>query len=112
MPSDKPLDFDEFLASDFAAVGTALIDRCMKMQGRRLYLSGATGFFGKNLLSLLAYLARRGATFGVTALSRSPERFLAEQPWCRNLAWLDWQTGDVGNPWPGEGRYDYLMHAA
>lgn len=112
MSSDKSFDFDEFLASDFAVVGPALIERCMKMQGRRLYLSGATGFFGKNLLSLLAYLARRGATFGVTALSRSPERFLVEQPWCRSLPWLDWQTGDVGNPWPGEGRYDYVIHAA
>ena len=112
MSSDKSFDFDEFLASDFAAVGEALIKRCMKMQGRRLYLSGATGFFGKNLLSLLAYLARQGATFGVTALSRSPERFLAEQSWSRNLAWLDWQAGDVGSPWPGEGRYDYVIHAA
>jgi nucleoside-diphosphate-sugar epimerase len=84
----------------------------MAIDGARLYISGATGFFGRNVLALLAFLRRRGASFQVTALSRSPERFLSEQPWCRPLRWIDWQKGDSLDPWPGEGRHDYLLHAA
>jgi nucleoside-diphosphate-sugar epimerase len=104
-------ELDEFLAADFDRIGAPL-ERCMQLDGRRLYLSGATGFFGKNILSLLLYLQRRGASFRVTALSRSPERFLAAQPWCRRLRGLEWQQGDVLAEWNGDGQYDYLLHAA
>jgi nucleoside-diphosphate-sugar epimerase len=104
--------FDEFLARDFAGIGAGTIDRCLKIDGSRLYIAGATGFFGKNILSLLTHLQRRGASFKVTALSRSPERFLEKQPWCRDLPWLQWRQADVTEPWPGEGNYDYMIHAA
>lgn len=112
MSPNNLVAFDEFVANDFASMDAKLMARCMKLHGRRLYLSGATGFFGKNLLSLLAHLERQGAVFSVTALSRSPDRFLAEQPWCRRLQWLEWRTGDVSAPWPGTGTYDCLIHAA
>jgi len=103
---------NEFLAEDFARIGARTIERCMKLHGRRLYLSGATGFFGKNVLALLNYLQRQGASIRVTALSRSPERFIADQPWVGSLTWLDWQKSDVVETWPGEGQHDYLLHAA
>jgi nucleoside-diphosphate-sugar epimerase len=107
-----PDRLDEFLAADFARIGAGPIDRCMKLDGQRLFLTGATGFFGKNILSLLSHLERRGAVFRVTALSRSPERFLADEPWCRELGWLDWMKGDVGDPWPAGGNHDLMLHAA
>jgi dTDP-glucose 4,6-dehydratase len=110
--SGRGAAMNEFLAADFARIGPDVIERCMKIDGARLYLSGATGFFGKNILSLLAYLQRRGAALRVTALSRSPERFFADQPWVRDLKWLDWQASDVLDSWPGEGEHDYLLHAA
>jgi len=106
------LELDEFLAADFDRIGGAPLERCLKLDGRRLYLSGATGFFGKNILSLLLYLQDRGASFRVTALSRSPERFLAAQPWVRRLQGLEWTKGDVLAEWRGHGQYDYLLHAA
>jgi nucleoside-diphosphate-sugar epimerase len=102
----------EFLATDFARLDEDLMRRCMKIDGQRLYLSGATGFFGKNMLALLAHLRGRGASFEVTALSRSPQRFLVEQPWCSAQHWLDVREGDVLESWPADGRYDLLLHAA
>jgi dTDP-glucose 4,6-dehydratase len=102
----------DFLAIDFARMSAPVIARCAGIVGKRLYLSGATGFFGKNLLALLAYLHGRGAAFEVTALSRAPERFLADQPWCRELSWLQWCRGDAAQPWPGAGHYDLVLHAA
>ena len=102
----------EFLAEDFVRMGSAVMRRCMRIDGRRLYLSGATGFFGKNLLALFAELHRRGARFEVTGLSRDPDRFLAEQRWCAAAQWLDLRRGDVRQAWPASGDYQLLVHAA
>jgi nucleoside-diphosphate-sugar epimerase len=104
--------FEKFLATDFARIGAAQLERCRALDGRRLYLTGATGFFGKNLLALFAYLHNRGIKISVTALSRDPQRFLAAQPWCRDRPWLVWQRGDAAQAWPGEGQFDLVLHAA
>jgi dTDP-glucose 4,6-dehydratase len=102
----------EFLATDFARINADVIARCGEIDGKRLYLSGATGFFGKNLLALFAYLHEHGVSFEVAALSRAPETFLSSQPWFRRQSWLKWYKGDVSELWPGDGRYDCLLHAA
>lgn len=112
METENVVSMHEFLAEDFSRLDADVVARCTNIDGKRLYLSGATGFFGKNLLALFSYLQGRGASFEVTALSRAPERFLADQPWCRGQAWLNWCEGDALNPWPGEGRYDLVLHAA
>jgi len=102
---------DSFLARDFHHIGEPLLARCAELDGQRLYLTGATGFFGKSLLALLALLYQRGVRFEVTALSRDPQAFLAAQPWCR-VPWLRLCQGDVRNPWPADGHYNLLLHAA
>jgi len=106
------LAMNEFLAEDFARIGDPVMKRCLQIDGKRLYISGVTGFFGKNLLALLDYLHRLGSRFEVTAISRNPQRFMAGQPWSRALPWLDLREGDVRNPWPAEGKYDLVLHAA
>lgn len=109
-------DFAAFLAEDFdrlAALDAGLAARCAALDGQRLYLSGATGFFGKNLLALLAYLHRRGQRFEVGGLSRDPQRFFDAEPWARQLPWLDLRRGDARTRWPSPtGRYTLLLHAA
>lgn len=111
-PASRGLALPEFLAEDFARLDSGLLRRCGALDGKRLYLSGATGFFGKSILALLATLHRQGVKFEVTALSRDPQRFLSREHWCRDLPWLQWQRGDVREPWPGSGRHDLLLHAA
>lgn len=103
----------DFLAIDFARLNPDAIDRCGALDGKRLYLTGASGFFGKTLLALLVFLQRRGVSFTATAQSRSPRRILAEQGWL-DLPWLQWVEGDVRAPWPGrpQDRYDLILHAA
>jgi len=101
----------EFLSEDFAAIGEGVVRRCMKVDGHRLFLSGATGFFGKSILALLAHLRTRGAKFEVTAMSRGPERFLDRHPWCA-APWISWLKADAAGPWPAQGRHSLLVHAA
>lgn len=103
-------DFAAFLAEDFERLSA--VAPPLALDGQRLYISGATGFFGKHLLALLAWLHGRGQRFEVVGLSRQPQRFLALEPWATRLPWLRLLPGDVGEPWPGEGGFDALLHAA
>jgi nucleoside-diphosphate-sugar epimerase len=104
------LDFAAFLAEDFERLSP--LAPPLALDGQRLMLSGATGFFGKNLLALLAWLHERGQRFEVVGLSRDPQRFLTLEPWAARLPWLTLLPGDTSQPWPGDGAFDGLLHAA
>jgi nucleoside-diphosphate-sugar epimerase len=65
------------------------------LSGQHLLLTGCTGFFGKWLLAMLAELNRKGAAVRVTAVSRSPARFLRECPEYANVDWIHWLEADV-----------------
>jgi dTDP-glucose 4,6-dehydratase len=82
------------------------------LDGRRLFVTGGTGFFGFWLLAALARLASAGRRFEVTVLSRNPERFLAQHPHYANTPWLSFITGDVLDYVPPAQSYDYFVHAA
>jgi nucleoside-diphosphate-sugar epimerase len=108
-------DFARFLAEDFErieALDAKPLQACRALNGQQLMLTGATGFFGKNLLALCAYLYRNGLRFEVTALSRNPQRFLLAQPWAAQQPWLNWVQGEVTGPWSAPGTHSLLLHAA
>lgn len=84
------------------------------LAGQHLLLTGCTGFFGKWLLATLAARNLQGAAIEVTALSRSPEQFLADYPEYADASWITWIKADVqrledaaiGRP------VDLVLHAA
>lgn len=83
------------------------------LDGKHLLLTGATGFFGRWLLALLAQLNGQGMRVDVSALSRNPSRFLALQPYFRDLPWLHWEQGDVRDlQIPMQRAPDMILHAA
>lgn len=104
-------DLAAYLAEDFHRI-EAVAPGLDALDGQRLFLSGATGFFGRNLLALLAYLHGRGLRFEVVGLSRDPRRFFTAQPWAGRLPWLQLVQGDAAGRWPGDGPFDLLLHAA
>lgn len=104
-------DFAAFLADDFSRLEAVAPD-LLALDGQRLFISGATGFFGKNLLALLAHLHAGGMRFEVVGLSRDPQRFFAAEPWAARLPWLRLLQGDAREAWPGDGAFDLLLHAA
>ena len=105
----KP-DLAAFLAEDFDRISATA--PALSLDGQRLMLSGATGFFGQQLLALMGWLHARGQRFEVVGLSRDPARFLDAEPWAGALTWFQLLHGDARRPWPGEGRFDLLLHAA
>ena len=81
-------------------------------QGRRIFVTGGTGFFGKSILDYLRRHPDFRAGDAWTILSRDPEKFKA-----RNVALLEqdreigFVAGDVRD-FCAEGHYDEIIHAA
>lgn len=109
--TDRPLpeaDLDRVLT----VVGEA---DWQKLAGKRLFMTGGTGFVGKWLLaSLLEARKRLSLGCAITVLSRRPESFLKAMPRLAPGAagGLDFLRGDVRDfEFPAD-RYDVVVHAA
>ncbi len=80
---------------------------------KHIFMTGATGFFGRWLLACLDVLNCHGVAIEVTVLSRDPQRFLASQPQYRERPWINWLVGDVRELKRVPGRpIDLILHAA
>jgi dTDP-glucose 4,6-dehydratase len=79
-----------------------------------LFLTGATGFFGRSLLRWTAQ--RQESNPGrlvVTALARQPDRFLRSYPEFIGLKWLAFHQGDITRPESlPAGPFSQVLHAA
>lgn len=81
------------------------------LEGKTLFITGGTGFFGYWLLSLLDLLQQGGHHFHVRLLSRDPRRFQAVAPFFAAQPWIDFVTGDARH-FTDERPADLLIHAA
>jgi dTDP-glucose 4,6-dehydratase len=86
-----------------------------QLKGARLFVTGATGFFGRWLLeSLFAANERHSLGVRVVALSRDPARFLEAVPHL-GIPGLGWKTGSVAtlraDALDGE-TFDMVIHMA
>ena len=84
-----------------------------QLRGRKLFLTGGTGFFGHWLLeSFLAANAAFGLDAGVTVLTRSPERFRRLSPHLANHPAITLLAGDVQTFAFPAGQFPLIIHAA
>lgn len=83
-----------------------------ELEQQRIFVTGGTGFIGYWLLLACHWLNKRGTGIQLSLLSRSPERFLAANPECREFSWIEWVKGDVKNYLPSAGRFDAFIHGA
>ncbi len=84
-----------------------------QMRGRRIFLSGCTGFFGAWLLESLFFANRElDLNVNATVLSRNPGRFLERMPHLADASGLHFIEGDVRSFGPPDGEFEYLVHAA
>jgi len=82
-------------------------------RGRRLFISGGTGFFGSWLLESLAFCNRRlRLDLSATVLTRNPHAFLRRMPHLAGEESIRFLHGDVSNFEFPAGRLDYVIHAA
>jgi nucleoside-diphosphate-sugar epimerase len=81
------------------------------LSGKRLFVTGGTGFFGLWLLTALKALNPHNEVH-VWVLSRDPGRFLSQYPQFRDQSWLHFVTGNVRDFEIPEQKFDLLLHAA
>ena len=84
---------------------------CKKIDTKRIFLSGGTGFFGK---SILDYLSQDNAWNGILyILSRNPDKFCKENQKLINLPGLNFVQGDIRNfDYSSLPNFDYVIHSA
>jgi dTDP-glucose 4,6-dehydratase len=84
-----------------------------ELRGKRIFIAGGTGFFGKWLLESFLLINRKFALDAkLTVLSRSPEQFLAAYPHCARSPEITYIRGDVRDFVFPPGHFDYIIHAA
>lgn len=83
-----------------------------ELRGRRIFITGGTGFFGCWLLESFAWANDRlGLNASATVLTRNPKSFAAKMP---HLAWrsdLIFLEGDVRSFSFPAGKFDFVIHA-
>ena len=83
------------------------------LKGRRLFLTGCTGFVGKWLLATLVNANHRfGLSTRATVLSRDPDAFRATAPFLADAEGIEWLRGDVRDFSLPEGEFDTIIHGA
>ncbi len=84
----------------------------ISLKGRRVFVTGGTGFVGRSLLDYFGEAAAvHGADFEIVVLSRRPDAFLQRFPDYARHTWLRFVAGDL-NTLPAGGSYSDLIHAA
>ena len=84
-----------------------------ELRGQRIFITGATGFFGCWLLETLLWANRRlDLKTRVTALSRNPVAFKDKAPHLATNPALELLTGDVQDFRMPAGTFSHVIHAA
>lgn len=98
------------LATTFATIGE---QGWRALAGRRLFMTGGTGFVGKWLLATLIDADRRlDLGCHVTVLSRAPDAFATAAPQLASAPRVELMRGDVRDFEFPETRFDTVIHAA
>jgi nucleoside-diphosphate-sugar epimerase len=101
-----------FVETSVAAASAALPE-LERLKGKRLLLTGATGFIGTWLLEQLAYLNDRwDAPCQVYAPTRAPQAFAAKAPHLFARPEFTFASGDVRSFAAPDQPCDYVVHAA
>ncbi len=83
------------------------------LRGRRIFITGGTGFFGCWLLESFAWANDRlGLGSSALVLTRIPEAFKKKAPHLAAHPALQFHTGDVRTFEFPSGRFSHLIHAA
>ncbi len=101
------------LADDLDHVLGATGNLWEELRGKKIFITGGTGFFGCWLLeSFIHANARLGLNASATVLTRNPDAFRQKAPHLFSEKSVNCVTGDVRTFDFPEGQFSYIIHAA
>lgn len=88
-------------------------DLWAELRGKRLFITGGTGFLGRWLLESFAYAnSKLGLKAGITVLTRDPDAFIAKAPGLCGDPSIAFCRGDVRTFSFPEKEHPYIIHGA
>ena len=81
-----------------------------RFKGKRFFLTGGTGFFGKSILDMVKRGFAENSSF--TILSREPDAFLRQNPCFAGMDHVTFHRGDIRDFEFPACEFDCLIHAA
>lgn len=100
------------LESDLDTVLDRAADDLALLDGRRLFITGGTGFIGGWLLNLLHRACAQGLRVEAHLLTRNAARFAERVPHLAAAPWLRCHEGDVTDVTLPGYEFDMIFHAA
>lgn len=103
---------NKIIEEDFHFVYSRTKELWNKLKNKTIFISGATGFFGKSLLQNLLFANRElKLNIKIIALSRNSENFILNHPEF-NVDSIEYINGDIKNFEFPQKPIDYIIHAA
>jgi dTDP-glucose 4,6-dehydratase len=101
------------LSADLEAISAALAADWPKLAGKRIFMTGGTGFIGRWMLRALADAnSRLGLGVQIDVLTRDPDAFARREPELAGATGFRLVKGDVLSAKLERGIYDHILHAA
>lgn len=102
---------EDLLQTDFENIYQESLESVRVLAGKKLLLTGGTGFFGKWILGFLNYANQaHQLNLQIFVLSRDPESFLKQYPQF-SQDYIHFIQGDIRN-FAFDERVDFVIHAA
>lgn len=88
-------------------------DIWQRLHGKRIFLTGGTGYFGRSFLELITEFSRnKGLDLQVTILTRNATKFRESWQKSFNFGLLSFHDGDITDFSFPSGSFDYVLHFA
>lgn len=89
-------NFNDFFVNDYEYIFEKITDLLAELNDQTIFISGITGFIGKNLLrTIVEFKKNNNLNIKIVSLSRNPDKFFDFHPEFRDLPYLEILEGDI-----------------
>lgn len=109
----KNYDLDNIISEDLNNIFNLTTSMWNEIKGKKLFFTGATGFFGTWILSSFIWANKKlNLNAKALVLSRNPAEFKKKFPDIFNDSSIDFHAGDIRNFEYPKGSFSHIIHGA